>query len=121
MRCYLSIVPETMGDRLAEVSGDDLAHYVASMIEGEGIKVLAKRRKEDGLVTHIAVGIGRNSRRLLDRQELVEEADYRRAVQESEKSTLSKAMLSPPVGVTLEEWRRDAKKGHLSGPAAGGE
>jgi hypothetical protein len=33
----------------------------------------------------------------------VEEADYRRAVQEFEKSPLSKAMLSPPVVVTLEE------------------
>ena len=91
------------------------------MIEGTGIKFLAKRRKEDGRITYILVGISRHSRSLLDRQELVEEADYRKAVQEFEELPLARAILSPPAVVTLEEWRRYAEEGPLSRSERDGE
>jgi len=80
------------------------------MIEGTGIKFLAKQRKEDGRITHILVGISRRSRSLLDRQELVEEADYRKAVQEFEELPLSRAILSPPQWSPLRSGGATPKK-----------
>jgi len=93
-----------MGEDLAEIPPEELVDHIMDMIEGTGIKFLAKRRKEDGRITFILVGISRHSRSLLDRQELVEEADYRKAVREFEELPLSRAILSPPAVVTLEEF-----------------
>jgi len=100
----LGSLAKTMGEDLAEIPPEELVDHIMDMIEGTGIKFLAKRRKEDGRITFILVGISRHSRSLLDRQELVEEADYRKAVREFEELPLSRAILSPPAVVTLEEF-----------------
>jgi len=99
----LGSLVKTMGADLAEIPPRELVDQIMDMIEGTGIKFLAKRRKEDGRITFIPVGISRHSRSLLDRQEWVEEADYRKVVQEFEELPLSKAILSSPAVVTLEE------------------
>ncbi len=110
----LGSLAKMMGEDLVEIPPQELVDHVMDMIEGAGIKFLAKRRKEDGRITFILVGISRHSRSFLDRQELVEEADYRKAVQEFEELPLSRAILSPPAVVTLEEWRRYGEEGPLS-------
>jgi len=117
----LGSLAKTMGEDLAEIPPRELVDYVMDMIEGTGVKFLAKRRKEDGRITFILVGMSRDSRSLLDRQELVEEADYRKAVEEFEELPLSKAILSPPAVVTIEEWRRYAEEGPLSRSEGEGE
>jgi len=117
----LGSLAKTMGEDIADIPPQELVDHVMDMIEGAGIKFLAKRRKEDGRITFILVGISRDSRSLLDREELVEEAGYRKAVQEFEELPLSRAILSPPAVVTLEEWRRYAEKGPLSRSECEGE
>jgi hypothetical protein len=111
----LGALAETMGERLIEVPPEELAYYVTDIIESGGIKFLAKRHKEDDRITYIVVGISRYSRWLLDRQELVGKADYRQVVHKFEELFLSREILSPPVVVTLEEWRRYDEGGLLSG------
>ena len=110
----LGSLAKTMGEDIVEIPPQELVDHMMDMIEGTGIKFLAKRRKEDGRITFILVGISRHSRSLLDRQEWVEEADYRKAVQEFEELSLARAILSPPAVVSLEEWRRYAEEGPLS-------
>jgi len=117
----LGSLAKTMGEDLAEIPLQELVDSVMDMIEDTGIKFLAKRRKEDGRITFILVGINRHSRSLLDRQELVEQAAYRRAVQEFEELPLSKAILSSPAVVTIEQWRRYAEEGPLSRSERDGE
>jgi len=117
----LGSLAKTMGEDLVEIPPEELVDYVMDMIEGAGIKFLAKRRKEDGRITFILVGISRHSRSLLDRQEFVEEADYRKAVQEFEELPLSKAILSSPAVVTIQEWRHYAEEGPLSRSERDGE
>jgi len=85
------------------------------MIEDTAIKLRAKRRKEGGRITHLLVGIRRGSRGVVGRQGWVwKRRDHRRAVQESEQLSLSRAAPSLPVVITLEEWRRYAEKGPIS-------
>jgi len=117
----LGSLAKTMGEDVVEISPEELVDHVMDMIEGTGIKFLAKRRKEDGRITYILVGIGRRSRSLLDHGELVEEARYRKAVQEFEELPLSRAILSPPAVVTLEEWRRYGEEGPLLRRDGGGD
>jgi len=117
----LGSLAKTMGEDLVEIPPEELVDYVMDMIEGTGIRFLAKRHNEDGRITFILVGISRKSRSLLDRQELVEEADYRKAVQQFEELPLSRAILSQPAVVTLEEWRHYAEEGPLSKSEREGE
>ena len=117
----LGSLAKTIGEEIVEIPPQELVDHVMDMIEGTGIKFLAKRRKEDGRITFILIGISRKSRSLLDRQELVKEAGYRKAVQEFEELPLSRAILSPPAVVTLEEWRRYAEEGPLLRRDGGGD
>lgn len=117
----LGSLAKTMGEEIVEIPPEELVDHVMNMIEGTGIKFLAKRRKKDGRITFILIGISRKSRSLLDRQELVEEAGYRKAVQEFEELPLARAILSPPAVVTLEEWRHYGEEGPLSRSERQGE
>jgi hypothetical protein len=60
------------------------------------------------------VAITGGSRRLLNRQDWVEEEDYQRTAECFEQLPLSKAILSSPAVVTPDEWRRNAATGPLS-------
>ncbi|MBC7264781.1 MAG: hypothetical protein H5T64_10580 [Chloroflexi bacterium] len=117
----LGMLVERMGEQLAEISAEQVGDWVTDLLENGGIKFLAKRRKEDGRITYILIGISRTSRWLLDRQELVEESNYRQAVEEFEGHPLTKALLSAPAVVTLEEWRRYAEEGPFAGSITEGE
>lgn len=81
-----------------------LAQYATNMVEDTMIKFLAKRRKDDGRITHLLVAITGASRRLLDRREWEEEEEYRHTVECFEQLPLSRAILSPPVVGPLDEW-----------------
>lgn len=96
----LGSLAKTMGEDLVKIPRGEVVDHILDMIEETGIKFLAKRRKEDGRITYILVGISRHSWSLLDRQEWVKEADYRKAVQEFEELPLSRVILSSPVVVT---------------------
>ena len=78
------------------------------------IKFLAKRRNEDGRITHLLVAITGGSRRLLDRQDCVEEDKYREAVECFDGFPLSQAILGQPAVVTHDDWPRYAEGGPLS-------
>jgi hypothetical protein len=110
----LDILRARMGEQLELMPPEMLAQYANSMVEDTMIKFLAKRRKEDGRIAHLLVAMTGGSRRLLDGQEWVEEEDYRQTVECFEQLPLSRAMLSPPVVVTLDDWRRYAEGGPLS-------
>jgi hypothetical protein len=110
----LDILRARMGEQLELMPPEMLAQYANSMVEDTMIKFLAKRRKEDGRIAHLLVAMTGGSRRLLDGQEWVEEEDYRQTVECFEQLPLSRAILSPPVVVPLDEWRRYAEGGPLS-------
>jgi hypothetical protein len=103
-----------IGEQLEQMPPEMLAEYATSMVEDTMIKVVAKRGKEDGRITHLLVAITDGSRRLLDGRGWVEEEDYRETVQCFEELPLSKAVLSSPAVVTLDEWRCYADGGPLS-------
>ncbi len=103
-----------------EVPPEGLAHWAAEIIETTTIKLLSKRRKPDGRITYVLAGITRRSRWLLDRAELVDEGQYRKTVREFECLPLFKAVLYPPLVVTVEEWRRYGQGGPLSKSALEG-
>ena len=110
----LDILRVRIGEQLEQMPPEMLAQYVTSMVEDTMIKFLAKRRKEDGRITHLLVAITGGSRRLLDGREWEEEVEYRQTVECFERLPLSRATLSPPAVVTLDQWRRYADGGPLS-------
>jgi hypothetical protein len=93
---------------------DILRVRTGEQIEEMPQEVLAKRRTEDGRITHLLVAVTGKSRRLLDRREWVAQEDYRQTVECFEQLPLSRATLSPPALVTLDQWRRCADGGPLS-------
>ena len=109
------------GEEDLELPPEGLAHWVTDIIEDTSIKFLSKRRKQDGRITYVLTGITRDSRWLLDRAELVDESQYRKAVREFECLPLFKTVLSSPLVVTIEEWRRYGEEEPLpkSTPARG--
>ena len=74
-------------------------------------KFLAKRRKEDSLISSLLVAVRSDDRCLLSRQEWVEESEYLQKVQEFEAGFLPEGVLAPPLVVTLAEWRRYSQEG----------
>ena len=86
----------------------------ADIVDETSIKFLAKRRKEDGRITYLLVGISPESRWVLDRRDLVSEAEYCTTVETFEGLPLFKAILSPPLVVALDEWRRYVERGAFS-------
>jgi len=101
----LGILMQMVSD---EVPPQVLVSCAEDMIDTTTVKFLAKRRKEDGRVSHLLVGIGGGLRHLLDRQEWIEEADFRAEVRRFEQSAPWRDILSPPLVVTREEWERYA-------------
>ena len=85
------------------------------LMEDATFKFLAKRRKEDGLISSLLVAVRSGDRCLLSRQEWVEVAEYRQKVQDFETGFLPEGVLAPPLVVTLEEWRRYSEEGPFPG------
>jgi len=90
----------------AEPALDETFQAAVRLMGEIGFKFLAKRRKKDGLITSLLVGISLGRRRLLSRQEWVEEGEYRKAVQDFEAETVGMGLLAEPQVAALEEWRR---------------
>jgi hypothetical protein len=110
----LDVLRATMDPQMLRLPPELLADRVVGMVDDTMIKFLAKRRKEDGRITHILVAITGGSRRLLDQGDWVEEDQYRKTVDCFEELPLSKAILTQPAVVTLDDWRRYADGGPLS-------
>ena len=72
-------------------------------------KVVAKRDKQNGLISSMLVAVGGVGRSLIFRQEQVDETEYRRAVCEFETGYLPKGVLSAPQVISLAEWRHRAQ------------
>lgn len=82
------------------------------LAENAGFEFLAKRRKEDGLVTFLFVGVAPGSRILLSSEESVEEAKYRQAVESFESGSLYlQGVLTAPLVITADKWRRYDQEG----------
>lgn len=96
------------------LSREEIMRDARRLMQDTAFKFLAKRRKQDGLITSLLVAVTTGDRSLLLRQEWVEEDDYRQAVQEFEESSLSKGILTEPLVTTLEEWRRYSQQGPFS-------
>ena len=110
----LHMLCQRIGRHLLEIPPQDVAHCATDIIAGTDVKFLAKPRTEDGPITYMLIGISRCSRSLPDRQGLLDEADYRRAVQEFEELCFYNTILSPSAVVTVEEWRPYAEDGPFS-------
>lgn len=80
-------------------------------MHGITFKFLAKREREDGLVSALLVAVRGGDCCLLSRQEWVEVADYRQKVQAFEAGFLPEGVLAPPLVVTQEERRRYSQQG----------
>ena len=97
------------------LSPEEVMQAATELMEGITFKFLAKRRREEGLVSSLLVAVRSGDRCLLSRQEWVEVAEYRQKVQAFEASFLPEGVLAPPLVVTLEEWRRYSQEGPFSG------
>ncbi len=95
-------------------SPEEVMQAAAELMEGITFKFLAKRRREDGLVSSRLVAVRGGDRCLLSRQEWVEVAEYRQKVQAFEASFLPEGVLAPLLVVTLEEWQRHSQEGPFS-------
>jgi hypothetical protein len=93
------------------LSLEQLCDFAMSLIEDTTYKFLAKRDKEDGSITATLIVVGGGERSLLLQQEHVDEAEFRQAVHAFETGYLPSGVLSPPLVVPLEEWRRYAQEG----------
>jgi len=88
-----------------DASSDEAMLFAREMIEDTTFRFLAKRDKDDGLVSSLLVAVGGDERYLLLQQEQVEESEYRQAVQDFETIYLPDGIVTAPLVVTLEEWR----------------
>ena len=90
---------------------EQLVDFAVSLIEDTTYKFLAKRDKSDGTITATLIVVGGGERSLLLQQEGVGEAEFRQAVHAFETGYLPPGVLSSPLVVPLEEWRRYSEKG----------
>ena len=98
----------------ADLDLNEVVQAAAELMEETTFKILAKRRKEGGSISSVLVAVTPDRRSRLDRHEWREEQEYRQGVDEFEAHLLSKGVLTPPLVVTLEEWRRYLEQSPLS-------
>ena len=98
----------------ADLDLNGVVRAAAELMEETTFKILAKRRKEGGSISSVLVAVTPDRRSRLDRHEWREENEYRQGVDEFEAHLLSKGVLTPPLVVTLEEWRRYLAQSPLS-------
>ena len=106
-----SLVSQCEEDEL-DFEPEEIVRGALELLADASFKFLAKRRKEDGLISSILVAVALGARKLLWREEWVEEAEYRRTVRAFERHFLPQGILTPPQVITLEEWRRYSQLGH---------
>ena len=82
---------------------EQLVDFAMSLIEDTTYKLLAKRDKKDGSITATLIVVCGGERSLLLQQKQVDEAEYRRAVQQFETGYLPPGVLSSSLLVPLEE------------------
>jgi hypothetical protein len=99
----LDILRSRLGERLDAIPPKVLAQRVFHMVEDSAIKVLAKQRKEDGLISYLLVGMCGGTRWLLDRGEELRARGYHEAVCCLERLRLYEAILSPAIAVTTDD------------------
>ncbi len=68
-------------------------------------RFMAKRDRQDGLLTYILVGVSAGRRDLLERQDKVGESLFRESVRAFEESIMQGGVVEAPAVVTLDEWR----------------
>ena len=112
---FVNLLLSPVAEGVTGLAWEEVIPKATEMMEQIVIKMLAKRRKEDGRILSLLIAVAPDSRRLLARQGWVEESQYRQAVQTLERDFLPEGVLAPPQIVTLEEWRRYFKEGSLSG------
>jgi hypothetical protein len=93
---------ESAGDSRLSASLDEIAGRIAD----SALKVLAKRRKSDKLITFIVVVTGPGGRALIHRADLVSEKAFRREVRKLETQLLEPGLVNPPLVTSVEEWAR---------------
>ena len=98
----------------ADLDLNEVIEAAAELMEETTFKILAKRRKEGGSISSVLVAVTPDRRSRLDRHEWREEQEYRQGVDEFEAHLLSKGVLTPPLVVTLDEWRRYLEQSPLS-------
>ena len=107
----LRMLWQRLRSRAADLRRDEAVDQAARVVDDPSVKFLAKRRTEDGRITYLLVGISPESRWIIDRRELIEETDYRKAVEALEELPLFRTILAEPMVLTYEEWRRYADEG----------
>lgn len=95
---------------------EQVAERAAELVADAGFKFLAKRHEEDGLITDILLFHGQEWRYLVSRQDWVTEEEYRDFVARFEAEFLEGGLVSEPLVVTPEEWRRYMER---QGPGKG--
>ncbi len=60
--------------------------------------------RADGRITYAIVAVGPDTRTLIERAEVPDEATYRRAVADLEDELLAAGLLAEPLVVSPEEW-----------------
>ena len=90
---------------------EQLCDFAMSLIEDTTYKFLAKRDKGDGSITATLIVVGGGERSLLLQQERIDEAEYRQTVHAFETGYLPPGVLSSPLVVPVEEWRRYSEEG----------
>ena len=96
----------------------EISAAVAELMGGIEFKFLAKRRKEDGLISSKLVAVRGGDRSLLQNHDWVGEGFYRDAVRAFEEGFLPQGVLGQPLVVSLEEWRRYNEEGAAFGEDA---
>jgi hypothetical protein len=69
-------------------------------------KILAKRNKNDGLITYMLVYSSHGDRNLLLRQDGVSDEQYRKSVEDFEAAMLRSQLVQPPVVITRQQWQQ---------------
>ncbi|MCL4552755.1 MAG: hypothetical protein M1305_04285, partial [Candidatus Marsarchaeota archaeon] len=88
------------------ISPEDIADRAAELMADATFKFLAKRRTTDGLITDLLLFQSGGWRHLMARQDWVVEEDYRNLVSSFEIDFMQDGLVSEPLVVTVDEWRR---------------
>ena len=87
----------------------DQEEFLATVLAAIGestLRVLTKRRRDDGRITYLVVAVGPTVRTLVERGEAADETDYRRLVAVLEDELLSPGLIGDPKVTTTEDWQR---------------
>ena len=104
------LIAERIAAQGRRLTPREQALLVTCVIEESSIRVLSKRRHDDGRMTYLITMVNGYGRLLVERADLGGEDEFRNSVEGLERDLAMPDLLGEPTVISADEWRRYARE-----------